>query len=144
MAGLALATSSYFVSWSKPRAATRWRSFLATVATYAFVRACEERSTAWWAMWAAALAAAGWVNVFAFSVATAHLAAFLLFRPRPALRVPVLAACAAVVAFVPQLALVVSGDNGQLDWIPTPTPYRISVGVWDLRQPQSGRRARKP
>ena len=27
--------------------------------------------------------------------------------------------------------LVVSGDNGQLDWIPTPTPYRIAVGMWD-------------
>jgi mannosyltransferase len=46
--------------------------------------------------------------------------------------VPVLAACAALAAFLPQLLLVVSGDNGQLDWIPTPTPYRVAVGVWDL------------
>ncbi len=45
---------------------------------------------------------------------------------------PVLAACAAVAAFLPQLVLVVSGDNGQLDWIPTPTPYRVAVGAWDL------------
>lgn len=43
-----------------------------------------------------------------------------------------LAACAALAAFLPQLVLVVSGDNGQLDWIPTPTPYRVAVGVWDL------------
>jgi mannosyltransferase len=132
VAGLALATSSYIVSWSQAARGYTLAVFLATVATYALVRACEERSTAWWAIWAAALAAAGWVNVFAFSVAAAHLAAFLLFRPRPALRVPLLAACAAVAAFLPQLALVVSGDNGQLDWIPTPTPYRVSVGVWDL------------
>jgi mannosyltransferase len=36
-----------------------------------------------------------------------------------------------VVAFAPQLALVASGDNGQLDWIPTPTPYHVAVGMWD-------------
>ena len=132
VAGLALATSSYFVAWSQAARGYTLAVLLATVATYAFVRACEERSMTWWAIWAAALAAAGWVNVFAFSVAAAHLAAFLLFRPRPALRVPALASCAALVLFLPQLALVVSGDNGQLDWIPTPTPYRLAVGVWDL------------
>ena len=43
-----------------------------------------------------------------------------------------IAACAALAAFLPQLVLVVSGDNGQLDWIPTPTPYRVAVGLWDL------------
>ena len=132
VAGLALATSSYFVSWSQAARGYTLAVLLATLATYAFVRACEERSTAWWAIWAAALAAAGWVSVFAFSVAAAHLVAFLLFRPRPALRTPAVAACAALAAFLPQLVLVVSGDNGQLDWIPTPTPYRVAVGVWDL------------
>jgi len=132
VAGLALATSSYFVSWSQAARGYTLAVLLATVATYAFVRACEERSTAWWAIWAAALAAAGWVNVFAFSVAAAHLVALILFSPRPSLRVPVLAGCAALALFLPQLVLVVSGDNGQLDWIPTATPYRVAVGVWDL------------
>ena len=130
-AGLALAASSYFVSWSQAARGYTLAVLLATVATYAFVRACEERSTAWWAIWAASLAAAGWVSVFAFSVAAAHLVAFLLFRPRPSLRVPALAACAALAAFLPQLVLVVSGDNGQLDWIPTPTPRHVAVGMWD-------------
>ncbi len=132
VAGLALAASSYFVSWSQAARGYTLAVLLAVVATYAFVRACEERSTKWWAIWAASLAAAGWVSVFAFSVAAAHLAAFVLFRPRPGFRVPVLAACAALVAFLPQLVLVVMGDNGQLDWIPTPTPYRVAVGAWDL------------
>jgi mannosyltransferase len=131
VAGLALAGSSFFVSWSQAARGYTLAVLLATVATYAFVRACEERSTAWWAIWAASLAAAGWVNIFAFSVAAAQLVAFILFRPRPALRVPVLAACAALAAFLPQLVLVVSGDNGQLDWIPTPTPRHVAVGMWD-------------
>ena len=85
VAGLALAASSYFVSWSQAARGYTLAVLLAVVATYAFVRACEERSTAWWAIWAASLAAAGWVSVFAFSVAAAHLAAFVLFRPRPEL-----------------------------------------------------------
>ena len=131
VAGLALAASSYFVSWSQAARGYTLAVLLAVVATYAFVRACEERSTTWWAIWAASLAAAGWVSVFAFSVAAAHLAAFLLFRPRPELRVPVLAACVALAAFLPQLVLVVTGDNGQLDWIPTPTPRHVAVGMWD-------------
>jgi mannosyltransferase len=132
VAGLALASSSYFVSWSQGARGYTLAVLLAIVSTYAFVRACEERSAAWWAIWAAALAAAGWVSVFAFSVAAAHLIAFLLFSPRPPLRAPAIAACAALAAFLPQLVLVVSGDNGQLDWIPAPTPYRVAVGVWDL------------
>ena len=131
-AGLALAASSYFVSWSQQARGYTLAVLLATLATYAFVRACDQRSAGWWwAAWAISLAAAGWVNVFAFSVAAAHLAAFLLMRPRPPLRAPVIAASAALALFVPQLVLVVSGDNGQLDWIPTPTPYRVAVGMWD-------------
>ena len=79
VAGLALATSSYFVYWSQAARGYTLAVLLATVATYAFVRACEQRSAAWWAIWAGALAAAGWINVFAFSVVAAHVVAFLLF-----------------------------------------------------------------
>jgi mannosyltransferase len=131
VAGLALAASSFFVSWSQAARGYTLAVFLGTAATYAFVRACEERSTAWWAAWAALLAGAGWVNVFAFSVAAAHLVAFLLLKPRPPARVPLLAAVASLVVFLPQLMLVASGDNGQLDWIPTPTPRHVAVGMWD-------------
>jgi mannosyltransferase len=131
VAGLALAASSFFVSWSQQARGYTLAVLLATLATYAFIRACEERSNGWWLAWALALAAAGWVNVFAFSVAAAHLAAFVLLRPRPPLRTPLIAAFAALALFLPQLVLVVSGDNGQLDWIPTPTPYRVAVGMWD-------------
>jgi mannosyltransferase len=127
--GLALAGSSFFVSWSQQARSYTLAVLLATAATYAFVRAYEERSTVWWTAWAVALVAAGWVNIFAFSVIAAHLAAVLLMRPRPAGRAPMVAACVAVAVFVPQLVLVASGDNGQLDWIPTPTPYRVAVGM---------------
>jgi mannosyltransferase len=130
-AGLALAASSYFVYWSQAARGYTLAVLLATVATYAFIRACDERSITWWTIWAVTLAAAGWVNVFAFSVAAAHLAAFLLIRPRPELRTAVIAGSVALALFLPQLVLVTSGDNGQLDWIPTPTPYRVAVGMWD-------------
>ena len=45
VAGLALAASSYFVSWSQAARGYTLAVLLAVVATYAFVRACEERST---------------------------------------------------------------------------------------------------
>jgi mannosyltransferase len=131
VAGLALAASSFFVSWSQAARGYTLAVFLATVATYAFVRAYEERSTAWWIAWAAALSAAGWVSIFAFSVAAAHLIAFLCLRPRPPVRFPVVAGLAALAVFLPQLVLVATGDNGQLDWIPTPTPRHVAVGMWD-------------
>ena len=131
VAGLSLAASSFFVSWSQQARGYTLAVLLATIATYAFVRACEERSTAWWVVWAAALAAAGWVNVFAFSIVAAHLGAFVVMRPRPPARAPTLAACAALAAFLPQLVLVASGDNGQLDWIPMPTPRHVAIGMWD-------------
>jgi mannosyltransferase len=131
VSGLALAASSFFVSWSQAARGYTLAVLLATAATYAFVRAAEQHSNLWWTAWAATLAAAGWINVFAFSVLAAQLAAFAFMRPRPPLRAPVLALLAAVVVFLPQLVLVVSGDNGQLDWIPTPTPRHVAVGMWD-------------
>jgi mannosyltransferase len=131
VAGLALGAGSFFVSWAQQARGYTLAVLLVTVTTYAFVRASEERSTRWWAVWAIALAAAGWISVFAFSVAAAHLAAFLLMRPRPPLRVPLIAGCAALVAFLPQAVLVATGDNGQLDWIPSPTVHRVAIGVWD-------------
>ena len=74
--------------------------------------------------------AAGWISVFAFSVVAAHVAALLLMRPdrsassgaRPRVRHRLV---------LPQVVLVATGDNGQLDWIPSPTPYHVAVGVWD-------------
>ena len=92
VAGLALAASSYFVSWSQAARGYTLAVLLAMVATYAFVRACDDARPDGGLLWAVTLAAAGWVNVFAFSVAAAHLVAFLLMRPRPPLRAPVLAA----------------------------------------------------
>ncbi len=47
VAGLALAASSFFVSWSQQARGYTLAVLLATVATYAFVRAAEAHSTAW-------------------------------------------------------------------------------------------------
>lgn len=130
-AGLALAAGSFFVSWSQQARGYTLAVLLATAATYALVRAAAGGPAWWWAGWAAALAAAGWVNVFAFSVAAAHVAALWAMRPRPPLRAPAVALAAALALVLPQLVLVASGNNGQLDWIPTPTPRRVAVGLWD-------------
>jgi mannosyltransferase len=131
VAGLALAGSSYFVSWEQQARGYTLAVLLATVATWAFVRAAATGDGGWWVAWAVALVAAGWVSIWAFSVVAAHLVALTFMHPRPPLRAPAIALVCASALFIPQLVLVVTGNNGQLDWIPTPTPHRVAVGVWD-------------
>ena len=131
VSGVALAAGSFYVSWEQQARGYTLAVLLAVVATYAFVRASEEDATAWWIAWALSLAAAGWINLFAFSVVAAHVAALVLMRPPPPLRHAWLALGGAVALVLPQVVLVAQGDNGQLDWIPTPTPYHVAVGVWD-------------
>src|SRR5262249_55922160 len=72
VAGIALAAGSFFVSWAQSARGYTIAVLLATLAAYAFVRAVRDGRTVWWIAWAAALAAAGWVNVFAFSVLAAQ------------------------------------------------------------------------
>jgi mannosyltransferase len=129
--GVALAAGSFFVSWEQQARGYTLAVLLATVATYAFVRATKDDGAGWWAAWAAALAAAGWINLFAFAVLAAHAAAFLVMRPRRPLRAPAIALGVALAVFLPQVVLVASGDNGQLDWIPSPTPRHVAIGMWD-------------
>jgi mannosyltransferase len=131
VAGLALAAGSFFVSWEQQARGYTLAVLLACLATFAFVRAAVSGRTAWWVAWAAMLAAAGWVSLWAFSVVVAHLAALALMRPRPPLRAPLIGLLCATAALLPQLVLVATGNNGQLDWIPSPTPRRVAVGLWD-------------
>jgi len=131
IAGIALASGSFFLSWAQQARGYTLAVLLVTVATYAFVRATQDGHTGWWATWVVALVAAGWVNLFAVSVLAAHAAAFLLMRPRPPLRRPAIALAFALAMVVPQMILVATADNGQLDWIPSPTPYHVAIGMWD-------------
>lgn len=131
VSGVALAAGSFYVSWEQQARGYTLAVLLAVVATYAFVRASQEDATRWWTAWAVSLAAAGWVNLFAYSIVAAHLAALGLMRPRPPLRRAATALAASVALVLPQVVLVAQGDNGQLDWIPSPTPYHVAVGVWD-------------
>jgi mannosyltransferase len=131
VAGLTLATGAYFVHWSQQARGYTLAVFLATLATYAFVRAVHEPSTSWWALWAVCLVTAAWASLFAVSVLAAHLAAFFALRPRPPARAPALALLATVVSVAPIAVLVSIGNNGQLDWIPAPTASRVAVQTWD-------------
>jgi mannosyltransferase len=131
VAGLTLATSAYAVHWSQQARDYTLAMFLVVLATYAFVRALEEANGRWWALWAVCVIAAAWASLFAVSILAAHLAALLTFPERRRLRTSSPAAAAAVAAVVPIVVLVAVGNNGQLDWIPTPTVRRFAVQTWD-------------
>ena len=131
VAGASLATAAYVMHFSQWARGYSLALLLTVLASYAFVRAHDDPRGSWVALWACSLVAACWVNLFAISVLAAHIAAYLLMRtrPRPRLAAAVLAAvCAAV---MPIIVLVATADNGQLDWIPSPTIRRVALQTWD-------------
>ncbi len=129
-AGLALTTSYYVVHWWQWARGYSLALLLATLATYGFVRALEGRSRRWTIVWVVAAAAACWVNLFSVSILAAHAAALVSRRPARA-RELWAALVGAAAAVVPIVVLVATANNGQLDWIPSPTLHRIVFQSWD-------------
>jgi mannosyltransferase len=129
-AGLALATSYYVVHWWQWARAYSLALLFATFATYAFVRAMEERSSRWTAIWVVTAVAACWINLFSISILAAHAIALATRRPARTRRLAV-ALGVATAAVVPIVALVATANNGQLDWIPSPTLHRVVFQSWD-------------
>ena len=131
IAGLALASAAFVVQFSQWGRGYAPALFLAVLSTYAFVRALDEPQTRWLVLWACALVGACWINLFSVSVLAAQVAAYLVgnSRPRPRLAVGWLTLVGAAVA--PIVAMVATANNGQLAWIPVPTPRRIVVQTWD-------------
>ena len=104
---------------------------LTVIATYALVRAFETRSSPWAALWSVSLALACWLNLFAISILAAHAVAYWLLDRKPPKRVVAASGAALALAVTPLIVLVATADNGQLDWIPTPTIRRVVVQSWD-------------
>jgi mannosyltransferase len=131
VAGATLATAAYVMQYSQWARGYSLALFLSVLATYAFVRVFEEPRTRWVLLWGVALVAACWVNLFAISVLGAHIAAYLAMSPRSRPRLAAVALLAVGAAVAPIIVLVAAADNGQLNWIPSPTIRRIAVETWD-------------
>jgi mannosyltransferase len=104
---------------------------LTTIATYALIRVFESGSGRWAAAWCVSLALACWLNLFAISILAAHAVAYWLLDHKPPRRVVTISAAVFTVAVTPLIVLVATADNGQLDWIPSPTLRRVVVQSWD-------------
>lgn len=131
VAGAALATAPYVMHFSQWARSYSLALLLTVLASYAFARAHDEPRVRWVALWAIALVAACWVNLFAISVLAAHLVAYLVMQPRPRPRLAAAALLAVCAAVTPIIVLVATADNGQLNWIPSPTIHRVAVQTWD-------------
>lgn len=131
VAGLTLATSSYVLHFWQWARGYSLALLLTVLASYALVRAFETPRLRWVVLWGVALVAACWVNLFAISVLAAHVAAYAAVRPRPRPRPATLGLAAVGAAVAPIVVLVATADNGQLDWIPSPTIRRVVVQTWD-------------
>ena len=131
VAGAALATAPYVMHFSQWARGYSLALFLTVLASYAFARAHDDPRRRWVALWAVAIVAACWVNLFAISVLAAQVAAYLVMRPRPRPRLATAALLAVSAAVTPIIILVATADNGQLNWIPTPTIHRVAIQTWD-------------
>jgi mannosyltransferase len=131
VAGAALATAPYVMHFSQWARGYSLALFLTVVASYAFARAHDEPQGRWVALWAIAIVAACWVNLFAISVLAAQVAAYLVMRPRPLPRLAAAALLAVSAAVTPIIVLVATADNGELNWIPSPTIHRVATQSWD-------------
>ncbi len=131
VAGAALATAPYVMHFSQWARGYSLALLLTVLASYAYARAHDDPRGRWVALWAVALVAACWVNLFAISVLAAQVTAYLVMRPRPRPRLATAALLAVSAAVTPIIILVATADNGQLNWIPTPTIHRVAVQTWD-------------
>jgi mannosyltransferase len=131
IAGLTLASAAFVVQFSQWARGYAPALFLAVLCTYAFVRAFKEPQARWLLVWACALVAACWMNLFSISVLAAQVAAYLMATNHPRSRLAVGLLALVVAAVAPIVVLVATADNGQLAWIPAPTPSRIVVQTWD-------------
>jgi mannosyltransferase len=130
-AGLTLATASYVLQFWQWARGYSLALLLTTLASYALVRAFETPRLRWVVLWGVAFVAACWVNLFAISVLAGHLVAYLARRPRPQPRRAAAALLAVGAATAPIVVLVATADNGQLNWIPSPSIRRVVVQTWD-------------
>jgi mannosyltransferase len=131
VAGGTLATAAFVMHFSQWARGYSLALFLATLSSYALVRAFESPRGRWAALWGVALVAACWVNLFAVSLLAAHVGAYLAIRPRLHPRLAVATLLAVGAALTPIVVLVATADNGQLNWIPAPTLRRVAVQTWD-------------
>ena len=131
VAGLTLASAAYVMHFSQWARGYSLALMLTVLASYAFVRALDQPRGRWIAVWAVAFVAACWVNLFAISILAAYIAAYLIIRPRPSPRLAATALLAVSAAVTPIVVLVATADNGQLNWIPSPTIRRLAVQTWD-------------
>jgi mannosyltransferase len=136
VAGLTLATNFWLLHWAQFARSLTLSLLLATFATYAFVRALEAPSSRLWAWtWAISVITASWINLFAVCVVAGHAAAYLVqTRRNPDARrhrrLDALLGLLVCVTVLPNVVLVASADNGQLDWIPQVSLGRLVSQPW--------------
>lgn len=121
-AAVLLATNAFFVRYGQEARPYALALFLVVVATYVFVRANEKNSWAWWATYAVAGALAAYAHLHSSFVIAGHATTlFLLPDVRARLPRAVTAYIAMLALLIPMALFVITGDKGQIDWLPEPT-----------------------
>jgi mannosyltransferase len=135
LAGLLLATNFLFLHWEQFARDLTISLFFATFATYAFVR-MVKRTTGrrWTSIWAVSLIATAWMELFGACVIAGHAAAYLVLvrtrGPRPRQRLELTLGAVSFALTIPNIVLVATANNGQLNWIPPVSLHRLFEQAW--------------
>lgn len=124
---LLLSVNVSFVGYSRDARSYALTLLLVTASSYALVRAAESSRDRDWAIYGVAAGLMVWSHLFAALVLIAQVAWVLLERRkmRPT-RGHVIAACVLGAVLLPLgAALLLGGQEPQLEWLPRPSPQKL-------------------
>ena len=123
---LLLSVNVSFVGYSRDARSYALTLLLVTSSTYALVRAVDMSRRRDWVLYGALAALAVWAHLFASLVLLAQVAWLALERRSRPLRGAGFAAGTVAALLLPLgVALVVAGQEPQLDWLPRPGPQKL-------------------
>jgi mannosyltransferase len=130
LAGLLLAIDGKFVEWSQYARTYSLAVLASVITTTLFVRACAAPSRRAFLQYGAAGAISIYCHFYAGFVLVAHVAAFLLRRPRLPRRLLVEGWAAIGVGLVPFALYVAAGTRSPVDWIPPLDLHEVWSSLW--------------
>ena len=122
VAALLFAVNSFVIRYAQEARGYTLALFLATAASYLFVRALRDRRWPWWIAWGVVGGVSTYAHFFCGLVVTAHLVTLVVMTRRGSIgwRVPAIGVALVGVLVAPLAAFVAWRTEGQISWIPEP------------------------
>ena len=127
-----LATNLLFLTYTRTVRSYSLAMFLATLASYLFVRNLDRGTTRGWLAYAVVSALGTYAHFFMGLVVVSHVLTLLRFRERVDWLRVASAGLLLAVLVSPIAAFILFQDVGQVDWIPEPTWDLVGFNLYQL------------